>query len=80
LSPIEDNFNSKCIVGVIASRLLEKLRVLPPENPSILIYIGDPKQHEIDPQQQFVMVECHNGYFEASRHTLMALQKLAKER
>ena len=80
LSPVEDKFKTKCLVAVVASRVTLELIVEPPAKPSIQIFIGDPGNLEIDPQQEWIMVEASGGYWEASRHTLRALQKLHGER
>lgn len=79
LTPAKDNFRSKCIVAVVASRLLSALDVQYPAKPSIQIYIGNADQLEIDPQQEYVMVEAVSGYWEAYRHTFQALKKLYSE-
>ncbi|KAL9011706.1 MAG: hypothetical protein Q9173_003471 [Seirophora scorigena] len=47
--------------------------------PEIDIFFGSPDEIEIDPQQEWVMVESSIGYFEAYRHTLLSLQKIAAE-
>ncbi|KAJ5165421.1 uncharacterized protein N7500_007251 [Penicillium coprophilum] len=46
---------------------------------AIDIFLASPDDIEIDPQQEWIMVEARAGYFEANRHTLTALQKLSKE-
>lgn len=39
-----------------------------------------PHYHQpIDPMQKWIMVECRSSFFEASRHTLMALQHMMRE-
>ena len=80
LSPAGDNFNSKCIIAVVASRQLSRLNVEFPQKPSIKAFVGDASQLEIDPQQEYVMVESLDCYWEAYRHTLQALQRLRFER
>ena len=79
LSPASDRFQSKCIVAVVASRLPSALEVRYPSKPSIRIYVGNPKQLEIDPQEEFIMVEAISGYWEAYRHTYQAMKKLHGE-
>lgn len=76
LTPANDNFRSKCIVAIIAARPIELLECSPPE---VDIYFGSIEDIQIDPQVGFTMVESKQGYFEASRHTLRAIQKLSKE-
>ena len=50
---------------------------LPPE---INITFWGAGEIEIDPQQDWVMIEARNGYYEAYRHPLCSLQKLAHEK
>ena len=80
LSPALDDFKTKCVPAIVASRLLENLEVEAPEKPSIWVYIGDSKQIDIDPQQKWTMIECTQGYWEAYRYTLQALQKVRIEK
>lgn len=80
LTPASDGFNTKCVPAIVASRLLENLEVQAPQKPSILVYIGDPNQIDIDPQQKWTMIECTQGYWEAYRHTLQALQRVRIEK
>ncbi|KAL8916896.1 MAG: hypothetical protein Q9172_006060 [Xanthocarpia lactea] len=76
LTPAQDMFKSICKVAVVAARPLSGVQSNPP---AIDIFFGDPNQIEIDPQQEWVMVESSGGYFEAYRHTLKSLQKIAIE-
>ncbi|KAJ5181096.1 hypothetical protein N7491_000651 [Penicillium cf. griseofulvum] len=76
LSPKENAFSSKCVVAVVACRLLEGVEKDPPE---VDIFLASPDDIDVDPQQEWIMVEARAGYFEANRHTLTALQKLSKE-
>lgn len=76
LTPAKDMFKSICRVAVVAARPLEGLQQNPPE---IDIFFATPMELEMDPQQEWVMVESKNGYFEAYRHTLRSLQKMATE-
>ena len=77
LSPASDMFKTTCRIAVVAARSLEAVQQNPPE---IDIYFGGPHEIEIDPQQEWVMVEARNGYYEAYRHTLRSLQKIAREK
>lgn len=77
LSPAHDCFRSKCIVAVIAARPSEGVKKYPPE---VELYFARPEDAEFDPQKEWIMVESRNGYYEASRHTMSALQKMTKER
>ncbi|KAJ5512243.1 hypothetical protein N7463_001795 [Penicillium fimorum] len=76
LTPKQNAFSSKCVVAIVACRLQEGVEKDPPE---IDIFLASPDDIEIDPQQEWIMVEARAGYFEANRHTLTALQKLSKE-
>ncbi|RJE24061.1 Helicase [Aspergillus sclerotialis] len=76
LSPEEDYFKKKCVVAVIAARPLENVKKLPPE---VDIFFAQPGEAEFDPHREWIMVEAKNGYYEASRHTMTALQKMSKE-
>ena len=66
-----------CKVVVVAARPLAGLLQTPP---TIDIYFAAPDEIEIDPQQEWVMVEARQGFYEAYRHTLQALQKISHER
>ena len=70
-------FTASCRVAVVAARPLSGLQQNPAE---IDLYFARPEEFEIDPQQEWVMVESRNGFYEANRHTLRALQALLKER
>ena len=77
LTPANDMFGTICRVAVVAARPLARVEQNPPE---IDIYFATYDEIEVDPQQEWVMVEARTGYFEAYRHTLRGLQKLAGER
>lgn len=77
LTPAEDMFKKVCRVAVVAARPLAGVSQNPPE---IDVFFADPDEIDIDPQQEWVMVEARTGYFEAHRHTLVGLQKLSQER
>ncbi|KAL8813625.1 MAG: hypothetical protein Q9200_000107 [Gallowayella weberi] len=76
LTPAHDMFESICKVAVVAARPLSGLQSNPP---AIDIFFSSANEIEIDPQQEWVMVESSAGYFEAYRHTLKSLQKIALE-
>ena len=76
LTPANDMFKNVCRVAIVAARPLSGVQQNPPE---VDIYFARSNEIEIDPQQEWVMVECRNGYFEAYRHTLRALQMMADE-
>lgn len=77
LTPAKDKFQTKCIVAIVAARPLAAVEETPPE---IDIYFSCTDEIEIDPQLEWTMLEAKQGYYEASRHTLKALQKLGNER
>ncbi|OAL20644.1 hypothetical protein AYO22_08653 [Fonsecaea multimorphosa] len=64
------------VVAVIAARPMAGLMCEPPE---IDIYFARPEEIQLDPQKEWLMIEAKQGYFEAYRHTLKALQKLSQE-
>ncbi|KAL8843320.1 MAG: hypothetical protein Q9170_000178 [Blastenia crenularia] len=76
LTPAQDMFKTTCKVGVVAARPLTGVQSNPPQ---VDIFFGGSDEMEIDPQQEWVMVESSRGYFEAYRYTLASLQKLATE-
>lgn len=75
LTPKSDEFKTTAIVATVAARPLNKLDKNPPE---IALFISADEQ-EIDPAQEYLMVEDRGGLYEASRHTLLALQRMMKE-
>ena len=75
LSPFGDAFQTTCILATVAARPVSALQQNPPE-----IDLFFPHYHQpIDPMQKWIMVECRSSFFEASRHTLMALQHMMRE-
>ena len=76
LTKAEDKFQTICKVAVVAARPLEALRQTPP---SIDLFFNSTDELEIDPQQEWLMVEAGSGYFESQKHTLLALQKMSTE-
>lgn len=70
--------NAKDIkVATVAARSIEGLERNPPE---LYLYFAKAKDIEIDSKREFIMLEERTGYFEAERHTLLALQKMAREK
>ena len=69
-------FKTTAIVATVAARPIEALMQDPPE---IDLFIARVDEQEIDPAEEFVMVEDRGGLYEAQRHTLLALQKMMKE-
>ncbi|KAL5343497.1 P-loop containing nucleoside triphosphate hydrolase protein [Aspergillus crustosus] len=76
LSPAEDAFQTKCVIAIVAARALEGVKSHPPE---IDIYFANPTDADFDPQLEWLLVEAKEGYYEASRHTMTALQRLSQE-
>ncbi|KAH4973379.1 hypothetical protein HBI78_001190 [Parastagonospora nodorum] len=76
LSPVDDAFKTICILATVAARPLSALGQNPPE---IDLFFARPEEQEIDPMKKWMMVECRSSFFEASRHTLMALQHMMRE-
>ena len=77
LTPTRDMFRNECKVAIVAARPLAGVQQSPAE---IDLFFATPEEIEIDPQVEWVMVEARSGYFEAYRHTLLALQKVMRER
>jgi helicase required for RNAi-mediated heterochromatin assembly 1 len=76
LTPIEDQFRSKCVVAVVAARPLEGLQQSPPE---IDLFLAKPSDTWIDPCQEWLMLEERSAYYEATRHTMVGLQRMTGE-
>lgn len=76
LTPKEDVFNTKAIVATVAARPLSALQQNPPE---IDLFIARADELEIDPAQEYIMIEERGGLYEANRHTLLALQRMMRE-
>ena len=76
LSPAKDKFRSKCVIAIVAARPITGVEDTPPQ---IDIYFSRTEDIEIDPQQEWTMLEAPTGYYEAAKHTLRALQKLNNE-
>lgn len=78
LSPVRDGFTKTCKVAVVAARPIEG--GLDQNPPQIDLFWGDLDDIVFDPVEKYIMIEARSGYFEASRHMLVALQKLMTER
>lgn len=77
LTPADDKFNKKAIIATVAARPLDGVRQNPPE---IDLTFTCPDDLEIDPAQEFIMVEDRSSFYEAARPTLLALQHMMKEK
>ncbi|KAI0585805.1 Superfamily I DNA and RNA helicase and helicase subunits [Pyrenophora tritici-repentis] len=76
LSPTDNAFQTQCALAIVAARPLSALEQNPPE---IDLFFARPEDQEIDPMRKYMMVECRTSFFEASRHTLLALQHMMRE-
>ena len=76
LTPVNDLFQSKCVLAVVAARPIVAVEQNPPE---IDLYFAKPGHMKLDPAQEWLMLEVRSGYFEAQRHTLRALQRMMSE-
>jgi helicase required for RNAi-mediated heterochromatin assembly 1 len=76
LTPVNDMFRTTAIIATVAARPLAAITQNPPE---IDLFISRHEDLDIDPAAEYVMVEERSAYFEANRHTLLALQKLRTE-
>ncbi|KAI5295111.1 hypothetical protein KEM55_006329, partial [Ascosphaera atra] len=76
LTPKDDAFKSICIIASVAARPLEGVKKTPQE---VDLFFAHADQAEIDTQKEFLMVQAKSGYYEAHRHVLTALQRMAKE-
>lgn len=77
LSPVQDKFRTICKIAIVAARPLSGVEQDPPQ---VDIFWASNEESEFDPTEEYVMVEAKSGYFEASRHMLVALQKLTSEK
>lgn len=78
LSPCRDNFHLECHIAVVAARpFLDGLDQNPP---TVDLLWGDFELVNLDPSEKYYMLEARDGYFEASRHMLVAIQKLMTEK
>jgi helicase required for RNAi-mediated heterochromatin assembly 1 len=76
LTTPRDNFSTVCKIAIVAGRPLAGLVQNPPQ---VDLFWGDSKDATFDSTEEYVMIEAKDGYFEANRHMLVALQKLMCE-
>lgn len=76
LTTKDDMFKSICKVAVVAARPLDGLRLNPPR---IDLFFASPCELELDPDTEWLMIEERSSFFEAQRHIMTALQKMAVE-
>lgn len=77
LAPADDGFAKHCIVATVAARPLAGVEQNPAE---IDIFFAHPEDVQINPLRKWLMVEARTGYFEAYRHSMVALQRLMTEK
>ncbi|KAK4174162.1 putative helicase [Triangularia setosa] len=77
LSTKKDNFRTICKIATVAQRPYAVGKDFHPMIAVDLIW-ADPEDAVIDPTLEMVMIESRNGYFEASRHTMLGLQHVAE--
>ena len=77
LTPSNDNFQTKCVIAIVAARPLEGVKNHPSE---VDLFFARPEDADFDTQLEWTMVEAKSGYYESARHTLTALQAMVKER
>lgn len=65
------------ITAVVAARPLAGVLC---QEPEIDVYLSRPEDIQLDPQDEWLMIEAKQGYFEAYRHTLEALKMLSHEK
>jgi helicase required for RNAi-mediated heterochromatin assembly 1 len=76
LSPADDCFQTKCVLATVAARPVSALEQNPPE---IDLFFARPQDLEVDPMKKWIMVEARSSFYEASRHTMLALQHIMEE-
>lgn len=72
-----DNFQDDCRVAIIAQRPIEG--GLDQNPPTVDIIWGCAEDAIVDPDQELVMIESRNGFYEAARHAMVGLQLAAGE-
>ncbi|KAK0737368.1 P-loop containing nucleoside triphosphate hydrolase protein [Apiosordaria backusii] len=77
LSTKQDNFRTICKIATVAQRPYAVGKDFDPMVAVDLIW-ANPEDAVIDPALEMVMIESRNGYFEASRHTMLGLQHFAQ--
>ncbi|TVY75609.1 Helicase required for RNAi-mediated heterochromatin assembly [Lachnellula suecica] len=77
ISSAKDAFRTSCKVGIVAARPLKG--VVEHNPPQVDIFWGNHREAVFDPDEEYIIVEARTGFFEASRHMLVALQKLMNE-
>jgi len=76
ISTARDNFKRICKIATVSQRPFEGGLELNP--PRIDISWARSEDAVFDPQEELVMIESRNGYFESVRHPLVGLQHAAE--
>ena len=79
LSPADEPFEDpgKVLLATVGARPISALETNNP--PEIDLFFAHPEYYDFDPARKWVMVESRASFFEASRHTLLALQHMMRE-
>ncbi|POS74311.1 suppressor of ascus dominance-3 [Diaporthe helianthi] len=72
-----DNFEADCRVAIIAQRPIEG--GLDQNPPTVDIMWACAEEAIVDPDQELIMIESRNGFYEAARHAMIGLQLAAGE-
>ncbi|KAK4660084.1 hypothetical protein QC762_116040 [Podospora pseudocomata] len=79
LSTKKDNFRTICKIATVAQRPYAVGRDF---DSTVAVAVdliwANPEDAIIDPALEMVMIESRNGYYEASRHTMLGLQHVAE--
>jgi helicase required for RNAi-mediated heterochromatin assembly 1 len=76
LTPADDCFQSICVLATVAARPVSALDQNPPQ---LDLFIARPDDAQNDPMRKWIMVENRASFYEASRHTMQALQHMKRE-
>ncbi|KAG8160778.1 hypothetical protein KVR01_009042 [Diaporthe batatas] len=72
-----DSFQTDCRVAIVAQRPIEG--GLDQNPPTVDIIWACAEEAVVDPDQELVMIESRNGFYEAARHAMIGLQMAAGE-
>lgn len=76
MTPADDMFKTKTIPMIVAARPLEQLNQNPPK---VDLFFASPNEIEIDPDKTWFIVQDSVTYFEADRHSMVAIQRMGTE-
>ncbi|KAF6831007.1 dead box helicase [Colletotrichum musicola] len=81
LSPVSDNFEATCVVGVVAGRYDETIpNTITPPPIDLEICNSQLVSGLMEPDQEYVMIEARSNYYEAVRHVMEGLKQAAQAR